>query len=177
MEKKILDKIDKACLPTISKYVKEQLIGAIFKYLEKGVVTSFTDIDNARENVKEIGKENFYQAILENIVKVDALHGIEAVHLVIDFGKDYKKHSVGETELRLFETLSLSVEDVFNTTAISDAIKILKKDGVALYNAITSFVEFRYVRGEMQKLDVAYLSSDLHKRIIWKIEEYFKTIN
>lgn len=177
MEQKIMDKIDKGCIPTFEKYVKEQLIGAIVKYVKNGDVTSFSSDFNSRKYIEEIGREKFKEALLEHVVKLDACFGIINTRLITNYGKNYKEHTVGETELRIFETLSLANDDVFNDKAINDSYKIITKDGVALYNLAKSFVEFRYVKAEKNKLDTAYLFSDTHKAIIWKIEEYFKKMS
>lgn len=177
MEKIVIDKIDKGCLPTIAKYIPEQLIGAIIKYISTGDNSSFTDDYGSRAVILGVGVSNFKQALLEHVVKFDAAFGITATRYVQEFGKNYNAHSVGETELRLFETLSLSVDDVFNKTAVYDALLIINNDGKALYNVVKSFVEYRYVKSKIGELESAYLKSVTHKEIIWKIDEYFKTIN
>ena len=168
-----MDNIDKGCLPTFGKYVKEQLIGAIVKYIKDGDIKSFSDDYNARKHIESVGQERFKQALLEHIIKLDAAFNIVNTRLIFEYNKDYTKHTTSETELRMFETLSLVVNDVFNNHAIADAYNILTKDGVALYNMAKSFVDFRYVKAEKNKLDTAYLTSENHKNIMWKIEEFF----
>ena len=165
-----MDKIDKGCMPTYGKYVKEQLIGAIVKYAKDGDISS-------RKYIEEGGVLGFRQALLEHVVKLDACLGITNFRLITDYDKNYRKHSVGETELRIYETLSLVTEDVFNDKAINDAYKIITKDGVALYNLAKSFVEIRYEKALKDELDTSYLFSDVHKSIIWKIEEHFKKMS
>ena len=173
MKQELMNKLDKGCLPTINKYVKDQLIGAIFNYIEKEDVNGFSDNDS-RKIIKDIGVYNFKRALLEHIIKLDAAFDIKKSKGLFEFSKDYKKHTVDETELRMLETLNLSIDDVFNKTAIKDAINILEKDGVALYNVIKSFVEYRYVKAKINELDTMYLKSDSHKHVMWKIDDYFK---
>ena len=171
MEQIIMDKIDKGCMPTYGKYVKEQLIGAIVKYAKDGDISSFSNDFNSRKYIEEVGVLGFRQALLEHVVKLDACLGITNFRLITDYDKNYRKHSVGETELRIYETLSLVTEDVFND------YKIITKDGVALYNLAKSFVEIRYEKALKDELDTSYLFSDVHKSIIWKIEEHFKKMS
>ena len=177
MEQIIMDKIDKGCMPTYGKYVKEQLIGAIVKYAKDGDISSFSNDFNSRKYIEEVGVLGFRQALLEHVVKLDACLGITNFRLITDYDKNYRKHSVGETELRIYETLSLVTEDVFNDKAINDAYKIITKDGVALYNLAKSFVEIRCEKALKDELDTSYLFSDVHKSIIWKIEEHFKKMS
>lgn len=54
---------------------------------------------------------------------------------------------------------------------------MLIRDGVALYNLAKSFVEIRYEKALKDELDTSYLFSDVHKSIIWKIEEHFKKMS
>lgn len=173
MNQEIMNKLDDGCLPTINKYVKDQLIGAIFNFIDKEDVKGFSDSES-RKIIKNIGVNNFKRALLEHIIKLDAAFDIKKSKKLFDFSKDYKKHTVDETELRMLETLNLSIDDVFNKTAIKDAINILEKDGVALYNVIKSFVEYRYVKARINELDTLYLKSDFHKQVMWKIDDYFK---
>lgn len=172
-----MDKIDDGCIPTFSKYVKEQLIGAIVKYIKNGDTSAFTEDFDSRKIIESIGVNNFKQALLEHIVKLDAAFNIVNTRAIIEYGKNYNVHTVGETELRLYETLSLSVTDVFNNHAIHDAEIIINKEGMALYNLAKSFVDFRYVKAKKKELDTMYMQSEDHKRIIWKIEEYFKKLS
>ena len=48
MNKIVMDNIDKGCMPTLNKYIKEQLIGAIIKYVISKDSSYFTDEYNAR---------------------------------------------------------------------------------------------------------------------------------
>lgn len=177
MEKVIIENIDKGCIPTLNKYGKGQLIGAIIQYITKKDASSFTEQYSARSIIKTLEPDDFCQVLLEHVVKLDALKPIEEIRYIYDFDKDYDNHSIGETELRLYETLSLSVEDVFNTNAVKDAYRIIKSDMTALYNLIESFIDFRYLKGKRQELENKYLEDENHKQIIWKIEEYFHSIN
>lgn len=177
MEQIIMNKIDDGCLPTFSKYIKDQLIGAIVKFVKTGDSSSFSDDFNARKIIDEVGVVNFKQALLEHVVKLNAAFNIVNTRLIVDYNKDYTKHTVGETELRMYETLSLSVTDVFNTNAIRDALLMLEKDGVVLYNLVKSFVMFRYEKAEKAKLDTEYIKDEEHKQMIWKIEEHFKKLS
>ncbi|MDO5568614.1 MAG: hypothetical protein Q4G04_00675 [bacterium] len=176
MENDLIKLVDEACLPTISKYVDEQLVSAIVKYIECGSTTSFTNDYNSREKIEKIGIINFERVLLEHVVKLDALYDIKKFRLLTSYSKDYENNSVGESELRLFELLSLSVDDVFNITAVEDAIKLLESDEVLLYNIVKSFVDFRYVKVKQVELDKSYINSDLHKRIMWNIQEYFNSV-
>ena len=174
MDANIMNKIDRGCIPTAAKYVKEQLIGAIIKFIDYDDVSAFSDDYGARNLIREVGKDNMMQALLEHIVKLEAMVGISNVRFVYDYSKNYKKHSIGESELRLFETLSKANDAIFSNNAVGDAVNILKKDGVALFNIVTSFVDYRYFKAKASALDTSYLNDDDYKRIIWKIDEYFK---
>ncbi len=176
MKQELMNEIDNGCLPTINKYVKDQLIGAIFNYIEKEDTSGFSD-KNFRNIIKNIGVNNFKRALLEHIIKLDAAFDIKKSKGLFEFSKNYRNHTVDETELRMLETLFLSIDDVFNKTAIQDAINILNKDGIALYNVIKSFVEYRYVKAKIKELDTLYVKSESHKHVMWKIDDYFKTID
>ena len=65
-----MDKIDKGCMPTYGKYVKEQLIGAIVKYAKDGDISSFSNDFNSRKYIEEVGVLGFRQALLEHVVKL-----------------------------------------------------------------------------------------------------------
>lgn len=174
MDANIMDKIDRGCLPTASKYVKEQLVGAIIKFIDYNDASAFSDDYNARSLIKEVGPMYMKQALLEHVVKLEAMVGISNVRFVYEYSKNYKNHSIGESELRLFQTLSLANDAIFSNNAVGDALKILEKDGVALFNIVTSFVDYRYFKAKASSLDTSYLNDDDYKRIIWKIDEYFK---
>ena len=173
MNVELIKEIDSCFIPTFAKYIKEQLIGAIYTYLTEDNVNSFTDENSSRERIKKIGKNKILEALMMHVVKLDAYTNIKATRGIVDFSKNYTNHSIGESELRLFETLSLSVTDVFNKTAIKDAEKILLSDYKALYNVIYSFVDYRYVKNRIAELEKKYYDSELHLAIIREIEEYY----
>lgn len=173
MNVELIREIDSCFIPTFAKYIKEQLIGAIYTFVTEGSVLSFTDESNSRERIKKIGKNKILQALMMHVVKLDAYTNIKTTRGIVEFSKNYTNHSVGESELRLFETLSLSVTDVFNKTAIYDAEKILLSDYKALYNIIYSFVDFRYVKNRITELEKGYFNNELHLAIIREIEEYY----
>lgn len=177
MNKIVMDNIDKGCMPTLNKYIKEQLIGAIIKYAISKDSSYFTDEYNARNIINSLSPNDFKQALLEHVVKLDAIKPIQELRYLYDFSKDYASHSIGETELRLYETLEIAVDDVFYIGAVNDAYKIITYDQNALYNVVESFIEFRYIKGQRHELDTRYLEDDLHKQIIWKIEDYFRINN
>ena len=174
MDASIMNKIDRGCIPTAAKYVKEQLIGAIIKFVDYEDVSAFSDDYGARGLIKEVGRASMLQALLEHVVKLEAMVGISNVRFVYDYSENYKKHSIGESELRLFDKLSKSNDAIFSSNAVVEAVNILKKDGVALFNVVTSFVDYRYYKAKASALDTSYLNDDDYKRIIWKIDEYFK---
>lgn len=174
MEASVMNKIDRGCLPTAAKYVKEQLIGAIIKFVDYGDATAFSDDYGARKLIKEVGPIQMKQALLEHVVKLEAMTGISNIRFVYDYSKDYKHHSIGESELRILETLSKSIDTIVSGDPIKEALNILEKDGVALFNIVSSFVDYRYVKAKASALDTSYLEDEDYKRIIWKIDEYFK---
>ena len=90
MEQIIMDKIDKGCMPTYGKYVKEQLIGAIVKYAKDGDISSFSNDFNSRKYIEEVGVLGFRQALLEHVVKLDACLGITNFRLITDYDKNYR---------------------------------------------------------------------------------------
>ena len=169
-----MNKIDRGCIPTATKYVKEQLIGAIIKFIDSGDTSAFADDYGARALIKEVGVKRFEQALLEHVVKLDAMVGISNIRFVYDFSKDYQNHSVGESELRIMQTLELTNGAIIAGNPIKDAVKILEKDGVCLFNIVSSFVDYRYIKAKAPALDTEYLKDEDYKRIIWKIDEYFK---
>jgi len=174
MDASIMNKIDRGCIPTAAKYVKEQLIGAIIKFVDYEDVTAFTDDYGARSLMKEVGNKKMIQALLEHVIKLEAMVGISNIRFVYDYSKDYKNHSIGESELRLFDVLSKTNDAIFSDNAVEEAVNILKKDGVALFNIVTSFVDYRFFKAKASALDTSYLSDEDYKRMIWKIDEYFK---
>lgn len=177
MKKEVIENIDNGCIPTLHKYGKAQLIGAMIHYMIEKDASSFTDEYNARKKIQMVTQSDLFQALLEHVVKLDAIQSIEEIRYIYDFDKDYAHHSIGETELRLYQTLSLSQEEAFDINAIKDAYRIITQDKTALYNLISSFIDFRYLKGKRQELENKYLEDDMHQKIISKIEEYFRSTN
>lgn len=167
--------IDESFIKTLQKYNKEQLAGAIITYIVKNNPSSFSG-DKSREIIKKIGPLNIKKALLLNILKLQANFGINNLRNIESFSKNYAKHSIGETELRLMETISLSTDPKFGKKAIQEADYIISNEPTALLNVIKSFIESRYIKKQKEKLekpiyDLKYLD------IIDNINKYYEGLN
>ena len=120
----LFENIDKCFLNTLEKYGNVQLVGAILTYIIKEDPMSFSNKTN-RELIKKIGIKNIKKALLLNIVKLDANIGITNLRNIDSFSKNYDNHQIGETELRIMQTLLLSNDPKFDIKAIKDADYII----------------------------------------------------
>ena len=137
---------------------------------------AFSPDNNGRAYIEQVSSDDFIQALLEHVVKLDALYGISNIRFIDNYSATFSAHTIGETELRLYSALKVSVDDVLNATTISNTVNILKNDRVALLNIIESFVDYRYIKAKANDLDTSYLNDEIHKQIIWKIDEYFNSL-
>ena len=139
MDIRTMNKIDRGFLPTFLKYNKEQLIGAIVKFISNNDISSFSDELESRKLIKEIGVEKIKQALLEHVVKLEFMSGISNVRFVYDYNDEYINHSIGESELRILDILA----DSDSKEGINKVLRLLETDGVLLLNIVTSFVDYR----------------------------------
>lgn len=166
----LFELMDKCFVPTLLKYDKEQLVGAIVKFIKDEDVSSFSDSES-RKLIKEIGVSKLKKGLLINLLKVDYFLDIKKIRKIDKFSKNYDKHSVGETELRLLETLLLNNNEMFNKKAIKEALLIISSDGTALINILKSFIHFRYLNNVRKIIDNGILS-DNYQKVIDSIINY-----
>lgn len=170
MDNNTMNKIDRGFLPTFLKYNKEQLIGAIVKFISNNDISSFSDELESRKLIREIGVEKIKQALLEHVVKLEFMFGISNIRFVYDYSDEYKNHSIGESELRMLDILSNSE----SKEGINKALKLLETDGVLLLNIVTSFVDYRYAKRKVGLLDTSSLDKEEYQNIINIIDDFFE---
>ena len=170
MDIRTMNKIDRGFLPTFLKYNKEQLIGAIVKFISNHDISSFSDELESRKLIKEIGVEKIKQALLEHVVKLEFMSGISNVRFVYDYNDEYINHSIGESELRILDILA----DSYSKEGINKALRLLETDGVLLLNIVTSFVDYRYAKKKGGLLDTSSLDKEEYQNIINVINDFFE---
>lgn len=169
--KNLFKELDTCFVKTIEKYDTTQLQGAIIKYLCEDDNTSFSGTEE-RKSIKKIGKNNIRKALLLNIIKLQSNIGIQKLRNITTFSKNYKNHTMEETEIRILETLLLSNNNMFKEKAIKEADYILTSDGTALINIVKSFIDTRYINKHTNLdndiYDLKYID------IIDNINKYYK---
>ena len=170
MDIRTMNKIDRGFLPTFLKYNKEQLIGAIVKFISNNDISSFSDELESRKLIKEIGVEKIKQALLEHVVKLEFMSGISNVRFVYDYNDEYINHSIGESELRILDILA----DSDSKEGITKVLRLLETDGVLLFNIVTSVVDYRYAKKKGGLLDTSSLDKEEYQNIINVINDFFE---
>ena len=168
-----LNMIDYSSLKTMSKggdySCYENIVAALYNYVMCNNPNGFTKLDDARNYIMSLTKQDIERELLKNIVKKNFCSRYNHYATKLGTNKEFDDNlGISDAEVLIFNALS---------TMHMDAVDyIIQKYPKLIDLMVKSFVDSRYfdTSYKIEKLDDENIITDECKRLLTKIDEHYK---